>query len=252
MRPAHREPAAAVGADRAGRGRGAVAPVDAEEGEAHAPRYRQLETIRGYGLDRLEASGEADAVRRRHASYCLAEQAGGALTGPQQATWLGRLEREHDNLRAALAWAHEQDEVAWGLRLAGALWRFWSMRGHRGEGRGWLSGFLTRLEEGAGQGEGAVPAAGQRLPLEQAIDEARRVRPDGVEWADHDDDSGDLGAGGGADVHASGDENPHAATPATTAPPPVENTSPHPTCSSLAPSSLPVGHIRLAPIPLVG
>jgi len=111
-------------------------------------RVGMLETMRAYGLERLEATGEAAAVRRRHAAYylALAEAAESELTGTEQARWLGRLEAEHDNMRAALAWARERagdgDEMA--LQFAGALWRFWWMRGYLAEGRRWMEGLLGR------------------------------------------------------------------------------------------------------------
>jgi tetratricopeptide (TPR) repeat protein len=114
------------------------------------PRFRLLETIREYALERLEASGEADDVRRRHARHCLAlaERAEPELRGPAQAAWLDRLEVEHDNLRAALrcylgtggAGAAAGAEA---LRLGAALWRFWQVRGHVGEGRRWLAAVLA-------------------------------------------------------------------------------------------------------------
>src|SRR5215207_3739606 len=79
-------------------------------------RYRMLEPVRQYGEERLEASGEADVVRRRHASWYL-ELAKGAepwLRGARQEVWLERLEREHDNLRAALRRALERGEAELG------------------------------------------------------------------------------------------------------------------------------------------
>lgn len=108
-------------------------------------RYRLLETIRHYGLNRLEQSGERDALRLRHVAWCLelAEQAEPHLQGAEQAAWLNRLEREHDNLRAALKWT---TEVETRLRLASALWRFWYTRGYLTEGRGWLEGTLERAK----------------------------------------------------------------------------------------------------------
>lgn len=110
------------------------------------PRFTMLETIRAYAAERFEASGDTETWRQRHAEYslALAEQAAPELTGPEQGRWLERLEREHDNLRAALGWAIERDEAALGLRLAAALGQFWAVRGHLGEGQAWLERALSR------------------------------------------------------------------------------------------------------------
>ncbi len=109
------------------------------------PRFGMLETIREYALERLAESGDEEESRRRHAGYylALAEAAEPELTGPTQGMWLERLEDEGDNLRAALRWARESEEIETGLRLAGALWRFWYTRGYQREGRGWLEGLLA-------------------------------------------------------------------------------------------------------------
>src|SRR5581483_4912842 len=87
-------------------------------------RYNLLETVRQYGAEKLEASGETGTLRERHLAWilALAEQAESALRGPEQGVWLERLEREHDNLRVALVWAREQGLAERGLQLAGALW----------------------------------------------------------------------------------------------------------------------------------
>ncbi len=113
-------------------------------------RFGLLEAMREYALEQLAKHGETAEIRRRHAAYylALAEQTEPYLHGPQQARWLDRLESEHDNLRAALGWALEGEpqeqaqEIA--LRLAGALGRFWLIRGHLSEGRDWLVRALTQ------------------------------------------------------------------------------------------------------------
>ncbi len=113
--------------------------------QAGRERYRLLETVRKYALDKLEAAGEADQVRSRHLEYFLglAEEAESKLRGPEQADWLKRLESEHDNLRAALKWPVHSEMR---LRLASALWRFWATHGYFSEGRSWLEGALSRSE----------------------------------------------------------------------------------------------------------
>jgi ATP/maltotriose-dependent transcriptional regulator MalT len=117
-----------------------------------------LATIREYALEVLASGGDMESTRRAHAVYylALAEQAELELGGPQQAAWLDRLEREHDNLRAALQWSLEQTgiknaivgerrmEIA--LRLGGALNMFWWARGHRSEGRNFLERALAVSE----------------------------------------------------------------------------------------------------------
>jgi len=119
------------------------------EGEGDGePRFGMLETMRAYGLDRLAAAGEAAATREGHAAYylALAEVAEPEITGTEQERWLGRLEAEHDNLRAALRWAREDGEPAVGVRLAAALWRFWLIHGHLSEGRNWLEELLANMD----------------------------------------------------------------------------------------------------------
>jgi predicted ATPase/DNA-binding SARP family transcriptional activator len=100
-------------------------------------RFLVLETIREYALGRLAAARDADEVRTRHAAYYLglAEAAERALHGTDQADWLRRLEQERGNLRAAFELALERGDAETALRLAGALWRFWQLRGHLVEGR---------------------------------------------------------------------------------------------------------------------
>jgi DNA-binding CsgD family transcriptional regulator/tetratricopeptide (TPR) repeat protein len=110
-------------------------------------RYRLLEPVRQYAKERLEASGETDAARRRHAEFCLAivEEAAPELTGAHQQEWGNRLEPEHDNIRAALSWSLEREpETA--LRLAGTLAHFWEMRARFVEGSAWLEVALRQSD----------------------------------------------------------------------------------------------------------
>ena len=104
-----------------------------------------LETIREYALERLAESGELEDARNRHLERYveLAETAEPELTRAGQAVWLERLDEENDNIRAALAWSFESGQVELGLRLAGALVRFWSIRGLMTEGRRWLTEALA-------------------------------------------------------------------------------------------------------------
>ncbi len=109
-------------------------------------RYRLLETVRQYARDRLLARREGEFWRDRHVSFflALAEEAEPQLKGASQQAWLERLETEHDNFRAALEWSIESARwVEQGLRLTGALARFWAVRGHLSEGRTWSSRALV-------------------------------------------------------------------------------------------------------------
>jgi predicted ATPase len=116
---------------------------------AGTPRYGMLETVRQYGLQQLESAGETAELRDRHLRWCvaLAERAAPALLGREQGTWLARLEREQDNLRAALRWALDCSHSALGLRLVGGLGKFWLRGGHQREGRAWLADLLALAAE---------------------------------------------------------------------------------------------------------
>ena len=118
---------------------------DAGPSDGAEPRFTMLETVRAYALERLQESGEGDEIRGRHAAYYLglAERATPELEGGGQASWLERLEREHDNLRAALGWLLGHDEPDRAARLAAATWLFWVVRGHAGEGQMWLERALA-------------------------------------------------------------------------------------------------------------
>ncbi len=115
-------------------------------GGEETTRHDLLETIHEFAQEQLAASGETDLLRRRHAeAYVrLGEEAETELHSARQGLWLRRLEAEAHNVRAALAWCLEADEPELGLRLAGAIWMFWSKRGHASEGDRWLADLLAR------------------------------------------------------------------------------------------------------------
>ncbi|MDQ3435632.1 MAG: AAA family ATPase, partial [Actinomycetota bacterium] len=112
-----------------------------EDGPGGEPRYWMLETVREYGLGRLAESGEEPAVRAAHAAWCLelAERPAPLLRGPGVYAGFAALEREHANLRAALAWFERTGDGEALLRLAAALGYFWSIAGHWAEGDAWLA-----------------------------------------------------------------------------------------------------------------
>ena len=126
--------------------------VQQRAGRGGEIRFWMLETIHEYAGEKLAESGEGPALARRHAAYflTLAEEAEPHLRGEQQVEWLARLEDEHENLRAVLAWAlaeapgEEQERLLIGLRLIGALEGFWRVRGHYSEGRRWVAAALER------------------------------------------------------------------------------------------------------------
>jgi len=118
--------------------------VERQAGDA---RYRMLETLSEYALEKLDETGETDRLRQRHCNFFvdLATQTEPKLKGAEQFDWLDRLELEHDNLRAAWEWAISNDnELA--LKLASALLDYWLMRGNPSEGRLWLAQLLPRTD----------------------------------------------------------------------------------------------------------
>ena len=164
-------------------------------------RYSMLETLRQYAASRWSDEDRAD-LQARHAAYYLgfARAADERLRGPEQAHWLGRLETEHDNLRAALAWTLGPDgDPSTGLGLTAALWWFWRVRSHIDEGRRWYAQALAmppradstsdrvRALTGAGLlGYFARSYDPANSVLARARDEASRANDDfGAGWALH-------------------------------------------------------------------
>jgi predicted ATPase/class 3 adenylate cyclase/Tfp pilus assembly protein PilF len=116
-------------------------PTDVDE-----PRVVMLQTIRDYGQEQLAASGEQERVGQCHADFflALAEESEPQLAGRGQKHWLDCLDRELGNLRAAIGWFRDHDHAAEALRLSGALWRYWWIRGDMSEGRGYLESLLQK------------------------------------------------------------------------------------------------------------
>ncbi len=109
-------------------------------------RYRMLETIREYALDRLHEAGELEELWRRHRDFfqALAEESYAALVGSASPQWLRRLRDEHDNIRTALRWSLDHEDVERAADMAAAMSRFWEIRGFYSEGRAWLQELLEK------------------------------------------------------------------------------------------------------------
>jgi predicted ATPase/class 3 adenylate cyclase len=136
-----------------------VSLITVTEGADGEPRVGMLEMIREYALERLTEADELEETRRRHAEHyaAFAEHATRQLEGPGYLAALDRLEAEHDNLRAALAWSLQRpaapgdaERAAIGLRLVEALGTFWYHHGHAVEGRRWLEQAVELTSDDAG------------------------------------------------------------------------------------------------------
>jgi predicted ATPase/DNA-binding CsgD family transcriptional regulator/transcriptional regulator with XRE-family HTH domain len=150
-------------------GQGGFATEPEQEAEEEPePAFDILETVREYAWERLAAAGELTVARRAHAHYflALAERAEQKLRGLDQRAWFLRLEREQDNVRAALRWLFDQDDEAERvatLRLVGALGWFWAMFGYHVEGVRWLEEALARAPQNQGPRTRALISLGMIL-----------------------------------------------------------------------------------------
>ncbi|HEX8969378.1 MAG TPA: tetratricopeptide repeat protein [Chloroflexota bacterium] len=120
--------------------------IRVSENGAGLPRFRLLETIRAFALDQLSLHAELDEARSRHAAYYveLAERVQPRLRGSTLAAALAEVAEEYANMRAVFEWSAHSGDLATGLQLAGALYRFWIARGYLTEARGWLETVLPR------------------------------------------------------------------------------------------------------------
>jgi predicted ATPase/class 3 adenylate cyclase len=153
-----------------------------EKGPNGEPRFVMLETVHEYAREKLQESGEAEEVKKHHAEFflALAEEGESGMRGAEAATWLERIESEHDNLRAALSWSLAQEEVELGLRLAGALWRFWHLRGYYSEGRRWLENALAKDGRSSAARLKALQAVGWLADDQGDIDRAVAAAEEGL------------------------------------------------------------------------
>jgi non-specific serine/threonine protein kinase len=138
-------------------------------------RFQLLEPVRQFAQQQLEAAGEAAGVRARHAAYflSLAELAQAELLKADQADWYERIELELDNMRAVLEWSRTAaDRLETGLRMVGALWRFWDGRGHLREGRTWVGQLLAQAQPVPSVGKGRALFAAGWLAALQDTEEA--------------------------------------------------------------------------------
>ena len=159
-----------------------------------ATRYRMLETLRQYALDRLRETGEEAQWRNRHFAWilALAEESFEPLVGPQQGVWMDRMAREIDNFRVALSWAIER-KLPDALRMVPNLFRWWVRRAHVTEARerfAWLLDVIPRdqakldraralnavgnLALYQGDHDEAEPLFRESLDLYRELDDARR------------------------------------------------------------------------------
>jgi predicted ATPase len=141
-------------------------------------RFLMLETIREYGAELLDASGESDEIRDRHLGYYLAlvEEAEPKLTGPEQRQWYDRLRLEHDNIREALEYACNSGDGERAQMLAGTIWRFWWNRGYTLEAAQWYTRALALRADASPRAVaravfGAAHVAEMRGDAEQAVAE---------------------------------------------------------------------------------
>src|SRR5215213_6584953 len=119
--------------------------TQAVETDLDDPRWRMLQTIQEFSRESLAAAGEEQPLCRAHAVVVadLAARAEVGFYGKDQADWLKRLTAEEANIRAALEWSLVHDERELSLRIAGSIWRFWSLRHAGNEGRRWLARALA-------------------------------------------------------------------------------------------------------------
>jgi non-specific serine/threonine protein kinase len=172
------------------------------EDHGRAVRYRLLETVRQYGQERLDKTNELPPLRRHHMAFFLAlageaePNLQGTGQGSGQADWLDRLEADHDNLRTALECALAQEDGPLAVQLAGALWRFWEVRGYLSEGRGSLRQALAVGKDASSSFRAKALDGAGRLSWRQGdFEDAKKLFAESlVLWRRADDKAGEANA----------------------------------------------------------
>ncbi|OBJ51034.1 transcriptional regulator [Mycobacterium asiaticum] len=151
------------------------------ESSSDATRYRLLETVRQYALEKLGESGEGEDVRARHRDHYLA--IAGALDDPARASdgrYIALAEAEIDNLRAAFSWSLDSGDIETALRMASLLAPLWVVRGRIQEAlMGWFDVALSESHSG-----GVSPSAVSRALADKAVLHTWAVGTDGGDWAE--------------------------------------------------------------------
>jgi len=183
--------------------------VQSENEYSGVSSFRMLESIKQYAHERLVDAGEAELIERRYVDYYerLSGAADAALTGPGQATWLERLDAEHDNLRATLAWSVDRRPES-ALRLSAALSGFWRERAHFTEGRMWLQRAIDAADANSPGRARALEGAAWLAYGQADYIAARSYCDRGLTAARQTDDAAGAGAalvGLGAITFAEGD-----------------------------------------------
>jgi predicted ATPase len=136
------------------------------------PRFAMLETIREYAGELLEESGEASAVRRRHAERVLAlAQSAWEATLSGDDTAFARFDELHDNLRAAVSWSAVTGEIELEVRILSAAWNFFAVRGYLSEARALFEGAIERSADAPTEIRALARVNGAVFPFRQGDNE---------------------------------------------------------------------------------
>ena len=160
-------------------------------------RFVMLATIHEFASERLETAREGSSYRRRHAVHFaeLGESAEAGLEGPQQDSWLTRLDADRDNLRSALEFWRDAGDAEAHLQLAVGIWRFWWLRNYLGDARASLEDALA-VTSGDGPTRRKAVMAAQHIAYVQG--DSTRARQLAIEWFESASRSGDLEGMGGS------------------------------------------------------